>query len=58
LPHIKTILATTHVERIFEFDLENMCATFDFITKIGPTEEIHVFAIELQCIFEENDREL
>jgi len=50
LPHIKTILATTHDGIVFKFDLENMCSTFDFVMKIGATEGIHVLAIEEQYI--------
>jgi len=41
-----------------KYDLQIICATFDFAMWNAPTEEIRVFAIELQSNFAENDREL
>ena len=41
---------------MLKLDLQIICATFDFIMWIAPTEEIRALAIELQYIFTENDR--
>jgi hypothetical protein len=40
------------------FDLQIICATFDCVMWIAPTEEIRVLAFEQQSIFAENDSEL
>jgi len=39
-------------------DLQIICGTFNFVIRIVPTEENRVFALELQSIFAENNREL
>ena len=54
----KKRLSTTDDKRVLKFDLQIICATFDFAMCIAPTEEIRVFAIELQSNFAENNREL
>jgi len=40
------------------FELQIICATFNFVMWITPTEEIRQLTILLQYIFAENDREL
>jgi len=39
------------------FDKQIICATFNFVIWIAPTEEIRVLELELQSNFAENDRE-
>jgi len=51
-------LATTHDKRELKFNLQIICAAFDFLMWIAPIEEICVLAIELHYIFSENDRQL
>jgi len=45
---VENMHCATHVKRVLIFDLQTICATYDFV---APTEKIRAYAVELQSIF-------
>jgi len=48
---VRNLPCTRHVKRLWTFNLQIICATYDFVIWIAPTEEIRVFVLELMCKF-------
>jgi len=49
--YVRNMPCATHVKRLLMFNLEIICATYNFVIYIAPTEEIRVFVLELQSNF-------